>query len=430
MKNIRWYGYWLTDFFRGSPVRKYYNEVKREYSEGTSKTSTQKKIRKLVDHAIRTTAFYEGFDEGIDFLDLPIMNKNIYNENYDQFLSETYRNAKNNRVMYTSGSTGTPFAMVQNKNKINHNTAASIFLCSIMNYDVGLRQGFLRVWVDANRKTRFQEFVENIYMIDVTHLDDEGIRQILDFIRKRKINVLLGYASTFVELSKYLASHPYVINKVKIQSIISTSEMLPESVRDNLREIFSCDVQSMYSNEENGIMAVQSPDEIEYYVDSSSYDYEFLKLDSDLPADEGEISRIVITDLYNYAFPILRYDTGDTAVYWREICGGNYKVYLKELFGRKTDVLFDSQGRQISPHAVTNYMWGVAGIRQWQFVQVGEVKYEVVINLLEAEIDEIDVINRLKNILGSEAQIIIRYVNEIPVLKSGKRRYIVNEYRN
>lgn len=39
-----------------------------------------------------------------------------------------------------------------------------------------------------------------------------------------------------------------------------------------------------------------------------------LKMDSDEPAEDGELGRIVITDLYNYAFPILRYDNGDTAI--------------------------------------------------------------------------------------------------------------------
>lgn len=37
-------------------------------------------------------------------------------------------------------------------------------------------------------------------------------------------------------------------------------------------------------------------------------------MDSDEPAEPGELGRIVITDLFNYAFPILRYDNGDTAV--------------------------------------------------------------------------------------------------------------------
>ena len=183
------------------------------------------------------------------------MNKNIYNESYNQFLSKEYRNAEDNRVMYTSGSTGTPFAMIQNRNKTNHNTAASIFLCSLMNYDVGMRQGFLRVWVDANRKTKLQSFVENIYMLDITHLDRRGFDEIFGFIRRRDINVLLGYASSFIELSKYLLDHPAAAEKVRIKSIISTSEILPETTRDILRKKLSCDVQSMYSNEENGIMA-------------------------------------------------------------------------------------------------------------------------------------------------------------------------------
>ena len=116
---------------------------------------------------------------------------------------------------------------------------------------------------------------------------------------------------------------------------------------------------------------MQTSDGTEYYIDSASYYYEFLRMESDLPAKEGEVCRIVITDLYNYAFPIIRYDTGDTAIYRREIIGENFKIFLKEIYGRKTDLVFNSLGRKISPHAITNYMWGVSGIRQWQFTQIG-----------------------------------------------------------
>ena len=37
-----------------------------------------------------------------------------------------------------------------------------------------------------------------------------------------------------------------------------------------------------------------------------------LKLDSDEPAEPGELGRIVVTDYYNKTFPMVRYDTGDT----------------------------------------------------------------------------------------------------------------------
>lgn len=39
-----------------------------------------------------------------------------------------------------------------------------------------------------------------------------------------------------------------------------------------------------------------------------------MKLDSEEPANKGELDSIVITDLYNFATLIICYDTGDLAI--------------------------------------------------------------------------------------------------------------------
>ena len=428
MKNIRWYGYWLMDFLKGSPVRKYLNEIKRDYTEGTSKQCTEEKIRKLIKHAILTTQYYRNINKDIDINDLPIMNKNIYNANYSQFLSEEYCDAKSNRIMYTSGSTGTPFAMVQNKDKINHNTAASIFLCSLMGYFIGTKMGFPRVWVEANKKTKMQSFVENMLMIDITQMNDEKMAAILNTIRKQRIKILFGYASAFIEMAKYLARNPDETERIRLKSVMTTSEVLPSSIRDELSQLLKCPVYSVYTNEENGIMAVQDSSGPNYYFDSASYFLEILKLDSDLQAEEGELGRIVLTDLYNYAFPLIRYDTGDVAVYRSSSDGDKYKILLHELYGRKSDIVFDSSGNQISPHAITNNMWGITGIKQWQFVQIAKKEYRIILNLISPDFNTEEIIRRILPIVGTDSRIDFSYVDEIPVLDSGKRRTIENRY--
>jgi len=55
MKNLRWHVFWALDFLKGRPVRKYYNQVKSCYINGTSTEYTQTKIRQLIKHAVKTT---------------------------------------------------------------------------------------------------------------------------------------------------------------------------------------------------------------------------------------------------------------------------------------------------------------------------------------------------------------------------------------
>lgn len=426
-KNLRWHAFWVLDFLKGKSVRRYYNEIKNNHHNGTDINETNEKVRKLLNHAICTTKFYKEFSLQDEIGKYPITNKMIFKERFEDFLSSKYKNSKTNRIMYTSGSTGTPFAMIQNKNKIKHNTAASIYLCEQGNYFIGQKQGFLRVWVKSNHKNKLRSYIENVIMIDTKDLDDIGIKKLLLDIKKKNIQSLFGYASSFIEISNFIQRRRINSNKFHVKSIISTSEILPEATRNHLSSFFSCPVNSVYSNEENGIVGIQIDMGSRYYMDSTSYFFEVLKLECDEPAEEGQIGRIIITDLYNYAFPIIRYDTGDLAILKKSVFGKKYSIFFEEIMGRKTDMIFDCFGKKISPHAIMNFMWGIQGIKQFQFIQIDSFNYEIRINLEEnRKFEEQTIFDRLIPVLGSNANLTIRYVDEVTQLNSGKRRYIIN----
>lgn len=170
-------------------------------------------------------------------------------------------------------------------------------------------------------------------------------------------------------------------------------------------------------------MAIQEGNDA-YYVESSSWHIEILKLDSDEPAEDGELGRVVITDLYNYAFPMIRYDNGDTVVARHQVDeAGRYRLFFEAIYGRRSDVIFDLNGNPISPHVITNRMWETDGIRQWKFVQKGKGQYCFYINACDQHsVDERALISRFKDLFGDH--VTVEFVDEIPVLASGKRKYI------
>lgn len=76
-------------------------------------------------------------------------------------------------------------------------------------------------------------------------------------------------------------------------------------------------------------------------------------------------------------------------------------------------------------------MWKYQNVEQYQFAQIGKGIYEIRLNIVSStKIDEEELKSSLKVIVGDGSTIMIKYVNEIPVLASGKRRYVVNEYTN
>ncbi len=425
-EKARWSAFFFLDALRGGIVRQRYEADRYAYRHGTSVQETEDRIRKLIRHAVETTDFYSGFDADTPLSELPVVNKNLFREQYDAFRSKEYLDKTDNREMSTSGSTGTPLTMVQDHRKALYNTGDSIFLESLAGYHIGDRMAFIRVWVRNVRKGKLQLLAENSIMMDSSSLSDEAIQEMLDTLRKKKVKMITGYSSALTEISNYIRKKRIDTSKFRIHSIIPISETLAEPVRRQLEEQFHCPVQQTYSNEENGIMGIQNRENQSYYINSESYFYEILKMDSDEPAEDGELGRIVITDLTNYAFPILRYDNGDTAVAHRVEKNGRFRLTLTELYGRRSDILYDTAGNAVTPYVITNNLWDAAGVGQYQFIQIGQKEYELRLSGDPSVMNVDQMLERIRPAFGQDAEISVTYVDEIPVLASGKRKYIEN----
>lgn len=425
-EKLRWLGFWALDSLKGGKVTNYYNQIRESYKKGTSVEETEKKIKNLIHHAVTTTEFYQDYPEDIPLEQLPVVNKETFRSHYEAMTSSQYKDASDNRIMCTSGSTGTPLSMVQNRDKIHHNTAGGIFLGAVGGYYIGMKEAFIRVWVNNVQKSKMQLLAENLIMMDSSAMDDEALEKMVEVIRKKKVKVLVGYSSALGEISRYIEEHQVDTSSFRVSAIIPISETMPSPVRRRLKKQFGCSVRAWYSNEENGIMGIQHPDKEGYYIDTESYYYEILKLDSDEPAKPGELGRIVITDLYNYAFPILRYDNGDLAVARRTEKEGRFRLYLEELYGRRSDMIYDCWGKAVTPYVITNNLWDVKGVKQFRFIQEDVGKYTLWLNGDASQMDTGDIIKRIRPYLGKNADISIDFVDEIPVLNSGKRKYIEN----
>ncbi|MEQ2359034.1 phenylacetate--CoA ligase family protein [Blautia intestinihominis] len=425
-ERLRWMGFWMLDKTKGGKIREYYDQIRYAWKEGSSVEETEKRIQDLISHAVKTTDFYKDYPEDISLKDLPVVNKDTFRQQYDCFVSSTYKDATDNRVMCTSGSTGTPLRMIQNRDKIRHNTAGGIFLGAAAGYYIGMKEAFIRVWVNNVKKSKFQLIQENMIMMDSSRMDEQALAEMFHTIEKKKVKCLVGYSSALGELSDYIRRSGRDCSNCSVRAIIPISETMPEPVRRTLEKQFGCPVRAWYSNEENGIMGLQNEKDEGYRIDTETYYYEILKMDSDEPAEPGELGRIVITDLFNYAFPILRYDNGDTAVAVRKEKNGRFKLYLSELYGRRSDLIYDCKGNAVTPYIITNNLWDIEGVKQYRFIQEDVKDYTIWLNGDPAKMDQEEILGRIRPYLGDEARIKVEIVDEIPVLASGKRKYIEN----
>lgn len=73
-------------------------------------------------------------------------------------------------------------------------------------------------------------------------------------------------------------------------------------------------------------------------------------------------------------------------------------------------------------------MWQYTEIIQYQLIQEGRKEYTIKINVNSTFSREARLIQEFKTYLGEDAVIIIKYVSEIPLLSSGKRKFVVNNF--
>ena len=382
-------------------------------------------VNNLLKYAVNNTDFYKDYCNYKNIKDFPIIDKNIIKANLEKILSQEYR-GKELHSMSTSGSTGTPLTVKQNRNKRNRVLAEIIYFGEKCGYYLGDRNVYLRVWTEKNRKSRLNAFKQNLVMLDIFKLDEENLESIRQtFKNDKKIKCILGYATSLDMIGKYLLEKEDKSTMFNIRIIISGAEVLSEATRANLEKVFGCNVVSRYSNQENGILAQEPIGEKYFVINKASYYIEFLSLDSAEEAEEGELARVVVTDLFNYAMPLIRYDTGDLAIVKNH---DKYGKVITSIEGRKTDFIYNISGDMLSPHSVTNNMWGFDKIKQYQLIQEDKTTYILKLNGAKGIYKDEEIKDVFKSLLGEDADIVIEHVEGIPLLKSGKFQTTICNY--
>ena len=370
-------------------------------------------------------AYYKPYSSFNNLEDFPVINKTIVVEDFENFRSTSFLDKKN-YMASTGGSTGIPFKIWHNKNKRNRNTADTIYFSELAEYELGRKLVYMRLWVEKYGKNRFTAIAQNIFKHDVMNSSIEEIENLLTEITKsRSAKTLLGYSSFLEHMCAYLKQADFDLSNANVTSIISIAEYLDDQTRKNLINYFNCSVYSRYSNQENGIIAQQTKNTPnKFVVNSGSYVIELLHPDKDEPAEHGSWGRIVVTDLFNHCMPLIRYDTGDLGV----VDTLDEQVVIKEIIGRRFDLIYDTQDKVIIPH-MFYIIWEYSDCKQFQFVQLDKGKYKFRLNTTPHNTDEEGASKFFKTILGEDAILDYEYVNEIPQLSSGKRQKVVSFYR-
>jgi len=413
----------LKDKLQNGAISNHYNDIKKILESEDSSNNSQ--LNSLLMYSISNVPYYKSITT--PQLDVfPVVDKSIIKAEMDAFKAQNYL-PKKVITMTTSGSTGTPFTVIQDANKKARNHADTLYFGNLAGYEIGNCVLYMKIWAKQKMANPFVYRFQNIVPVDVLNLDDVQLEKLISLIEEKKQQYnIIGYVSALEQVIRYLEKNNKTKIKANVKSVITISEGLSVETKQKLQMLFDCQVVSRYSNLENGIIAQQEPNHnVRFLINTASYHVEILD-ETNNPVGYGRLGKIVVTDLFNYAMPLIRYDTGDLGIMEQD----SGKLYLSIVEGRKLDVLFDTKGNIISSYIMYRNMWQYTEIDQYQLIQTGEKTYTFKVNCPTEFQREKQLVDEFISYLGTDAEFTIEYVDEIPLLDSGKRRKTVNLYKN
>jgi phenylacetate-CoA ligase len=403
------------------------------------------KLRKLVLHAYKHVPFYRDRmrEMGIvpddirsldDLSKLPFLTKDDVRKHlYFSIMSDNHDKAEILKVT-TSGSTGEPFVCFVDRAQLEFRWAATLRSMEWTGWRFGDRQ--LRLWhqtIGMSKTQVVREFADAMLsrrkFIPAYEMSDETLRKFIAAIEEFEPVLLDGYAESFNFLAKYLQEHGGM--KIRPKGIISSAQTLPEGSRKAIEEAFGCKVFDKYGSREFSGIAYECEAHVGHHVVGEGYIVEVLK--DGQPAAPGEIGEVVITDLNNYCLPFIRYRIGDLAeaLDSNETCAcGRGLPRIGKIEGRVQSIIIGSRGQYVPgtffAHLLKDYDHS---IRQFQIVQTdrGAITFKVVKGKRYSDETLAEVLRVLHQFLGEDMKIDVDFVDNIDMVRTGKRLATVSK---
>ena len=430
-------------------ARALYLDLKRTewLDEAAMRQLQVQKLQRLVQHAYVHVPYYRDAmkDAGIrpediteldDIRRLPLLAKDdVRRHLYFRLFADDHSKRDMHRIA-TSGSTGEPFVTYADRHQLEMRFATTLRALEWTGWRFGDRQA--RLWhqtLGMSRTQVLRERVDSWFMrrlfIPAYEIGPENVERFIGMIRDHKPVLVDGYAESLNFLASYIkdGGKPGFSPK----AVMSSAQVLPDSVRRTIEDGLGTRVFDKYGSREFSGIAYQCDSSLDHHVMDESYVVELLV--DGRPAKPGEIGEVVVTDLNNFSVPLIRYRIGDlaTAVDNAAPCPcGRGLSRIGHVQGRTQAIVHCGNGHWLPgtffSHLFKDYEYAVRFFQIHQEVK-GAFTIKVVKNRQFTEAAFAELLAELRRYAGEETDIAVEFVDEIPLVRTGKRSPVVSTVR-
>ncbi len=246
------------------------------------------------------------------------------------------------------------------------------------------------------------------------------------WLEEQNPDYLFTYPSNLAALLRH--SEETGVRPPRLRQVMTGSEALDPAVRAACTRVWGIPVTDSYAAMEVGMIALQCPEHSHYHVQAESALVEILGPDG-APCRPGETGRVVVTDLHNFATPLIRYEIGDYAEAGGPCPCGRGLPVLNRILGRTRNMLTLPSGDKMWPAFSKALRQALPQLRQAQLVQRtrDEIEVRLVVARRLTPMEEDRARAALGKALSDAFTYRFAYVDEIPRSPGGKFEEVKSE---
>ena len=253
---------------------------------------------------------------------------------------------------------------------------------------------------------------------------DVQMQQFVERLAALRPNVLLGYSNSLYFLAQYVQATG--VRDIRPRAIICGGESLDSEARRLLESAFTSKVYLRYGSRETDIIASEC-EQGRLHVNDDNLLVEVL-------AEPGQpYGRVVITDLWNYAMPLIRYEIGDFASPSEQTCPcGRGLSILAGVEGRSSEMFRTRDGRMVSGLWFTGVFREIPAVKRFQVRQTDYDAFHIRFTSDSNAAPDVllaDAFAKIRAQFGDASRITVVREDEIAQEGSGKFKFLISDVR-
>lgn len=322
----------IFPYYLGFKFIKYGKFLNKNYK----KFDNTSDVIKAANQSIKNIPFYKDLElvKDLDsfYKTIPIIDKEILMENWEQFILPSYNKSKVIEGT-TGGTSGKPLRLIIPKNRhiVELNTMNSLWKNIGWN---GVMRAVIRNKQLKSNDTFIVNPLKKEIIFDGFNTDVAYYEKIFATIKKYKVKFIHAYPSSAYQFSLFLKNTNKDTSIIK--GFLCGSEGVTELQHNLIVNELQIPLYNWYGHSEKLILGGPCKDNGAIHIEPTYGHFELLNKEGQQITKPGELGEIVGTGIHNAYMSFLRYRTGDFAEYVGDYCEhcGRHLPLIKNIQGR------------------------------------------------------------------------------------------------